>query len=168
MFCILLVILLLIISYKVYGVDTTDRTRPFGTDNYKNNKYAKGLSGEDYGVGTYWGKPSKNDKIVDNLDKIQWLSENSRHDVIWRRALILGVVAGIAIAFSLDINIILKEPSKLLFIVLIIFIISYFSINYYTHHVLWRRTKFINTHIRKIKKTLSLPQNNKIYDNPLI
>ena len=168
MFCIIIAILLIIIAYKVYSVDSIDRTHPFGTDRYKNTKYAKGLSGEDYGVGTYWGKPSKTDKILDNLDKIQWLSESSNNDIIWRRAMIMGIVSGIVISLSLDINIILKEPSKLLFIVCFIFIISYFGINYYTHHVLWRRTKFINTHIRKIKTKLRLSQYNKIYDNPLV
>ena len=168
MFCIILVILLIIIAYKVYNVDSIDRTHPFGTDQNKNKKYAKGLVGEDYGVGTYWGKPTKDDNTLDNLNKIQWLSQSSSYDVIWRRSIVMAIFAGILISFSIDINIILREPSKLLFIVFFIFIISYFSINYYTHHVLWRRTKFINTHIRKIKSKLTLPQYNKIYDNHLI
>jgi hypothetical protein len=168
MLCIIIIIILLIIAFKVHGVDNIDRTHPFGTDQYKNKKYAKGLVGEDYGVGTYWGKPAKKDDVLDNLNKIQWLSQSSRHDVIWRRSIVIAIVTGILISFCIDINILLNEPSKLLFIVFFIFIISYFSINYYTHHILWRRTKFINTHIRKIKSKLSLPQYNKIYDNPLI
>ena len=168
MLCIILVILLLIIAYKVHGVDTIDRTHPFGTDQYKNKKYAKGLVGEDYGVGTYWGKPSNKDNVLDNLNKIQWLSQSFSYDVIWRRSIVIAIFSGILISFSVDINILLEQPSKLLFIIFFIFFISYFSIQYYTHHILWRRTKFINTHIRKVKSKFSLSQYNKIYDNPLL
>jgi len=168
MFCIILVIILIITAYKLYGVDNIDRTHPFGTDNYKNKKYARGLVGEDYGIGTFWGKPSKKDDILDNLNKIQWLSESQESDVSWRRSLVSSIFAGILICFSIDFNILLKEPTKLLFIVFFIFLISYFGINYYKHHVLHRRIKFVNTHIRKIKSKLSLPQYNKIDDNPLL
>ena len=80
MFCIIIIIILLIIAYKVHGVDSIDRTHPFGTDKYKNKKYAKGLVGEDYGVGTYWGKPSKKDDVLDKMLKYgkESLTENDK------------------------------------------------------------------------------------------
>ena len=168
MYSIILTMFLIFSVIKCMNTDNIDRTRPFGTDSIKNNKYAKNLVGEDYGVGTFWGKPDKNDKIIDHLNKIQWLNNSFKQDVIWRRSIIIGVFTGILIALCIDIDIILNQPSKLLFIIITIFMVSYFSLNYYNRHFLWRRSKFVNTHIRKIKSNLKLPLYNKIDENKLI
>ena len=168
MYCIILIIILFFIAYKTYKVDAMDITHPFGTDAYKNAKYTKGLEGDEYGVGTFWGRPAKTDEILDNLNKIQWLSDSSSTDVVWRRALVMSIIAGVVIAFSIDINIVLYDPSKLMFIILFVFLLCYFSTQYYIFHVLYRRKKFTSTHIRRIKSKLNLPLNNKIYENSLI
>jgi len=70
MFCIILVLILLFLAVKIYKIDSIDRNNPFGTDTYKNNKYTKGISGEDYGVGTFWGKPSKKDDTIEILIRL--------------------------------------------------------------------------------------------------
>jgi len=168
MFCISLVIILLFLAMKIYKIDNIDRTNPFGTDTYKNKKYTNGISGEDYGVGTFWGKPSKKDDTLDNLNKIQWLSGSVNNDVLWRRSIVIAIFSAVLLSFAIDYNILLYDPSKFLLIVFLIFLTSYFSINYYRHHVLWRRNKFINTHVRKIKSKLNLTQHNKITENHLI
>ena len=168
MFCIILVIALVITALKIYKIDCIDRTRPFGTDSVKNDKYAKNLMGEDYGVGTFWGKPSPKDDMLKNLNKLEWLCNSVKNDVLWRRSIVIGIMSGILLAFALDYTILLNNPSKLLLIIFTIFIISYFTVNYYKHHFLWRRIKFINTHVRKIKSNLKLPLYNNIYEKTLI
>jgi hypothetical protein len=140
---------------------------PFGSDNIKNKKYADGLEGEDYGVGMFWGKPSKTDKTIDNLNKIQWLSGKCLSDVRWRMSLIISIVSGIVLVLTINYKLTTNNV-LIMFLVLFLFNVIYFSTNWYVHHVLWRRVKFINTHIRKLKTTLKLTQHNKIYDNKLI
>lgn len=162
MFCIILVVILVFSCMRIYNTDVKDRTHPFGTDTGKNMKYTKGIVGEENGVGTFWGKPAKKDDILENLNKIQWLANSSEHDVLWRRSIVIAVFSSILIAFAIDVNILLNKPSKLLFLIFFIFLISYFSMTYYKFHVLWRRIRFINTHIRKIKTKLGLPLYNKI------
>lgn len=168
MLCIILVLILVYIAIKVYKTDCIDRTHPFGTDSMKNNKYAKNHIGEEYGVGTFWGRPSKLDNVLEKLNKIEWLSNSCANDVFWRRSIVVGIFSGILLSFALDYTILLNNPSKLLLIIFTIFIISYFTTNYYIHHFLWRRIKFINTHIRKIKSDLELPLYNNIYEKTII
>lgn len=160
-----IVIVLLILSYKLYNKDRIDLCNPFGTDQEKNMKYAKGKSGEDYGVGTFWGKPENTDNLLDHLNKIQWLSNSYNTDVLWRRSLIFSIIFGIILAYSTE-NI--PFISRLVLATLLIFLVSYFSLSYYKHHVLWRRVKFIDTHVRKTKSKLKLPLNNKINENVII
>lgn len=163
----LIPLFMVIIAVKLLKTDNIDRNNPFGTDSIKNKKYAKGKVGEDYGAGTFWGKPSQNDEILDNLNKIGWLSGSTFKDVHWRRSLSIGILGGIFVTIGLDTKF-LMDPSKLFFLISTIFIFSYFTMSYYQHHFLWRRNKFINTHIRKIKSKLNLPLYNKINENVLI
>ncbi len=163
-----LLILLLLLAQRMYQTDFIDRTNPFGTDEFKNKKYTNGQSGEDFGVGTFWGKPSKDDALIDHLDKIQWLSDSPFNDIIWRRAGITGIVGGILLCFVFDKNILFEEPIKLMFSIVLIFVFIYFSNMYYIQHVLLRRKKFIHTHVRKMKKKLRLSLSNKIDENPVL
>jgi hypothetical protein len=161
-----IVILLLILSYKLYNKDRIDLCNPFGTDQDKNMKYTKGKSGEDYGVGTFWGRPEKSDVLLDHLNKVQWLSNSYITDVLWRRSLMFSIIFGLILAYSINEN--TSFISRIVLCTLLIFIVSYFSLTYYKHHILWRRTKFIDTHIRKTKSKLNLPLNNKINENLII
>jgi hypothetical protein len=163
-----ILIVLALLAHRIYQTDCIDRTNPFGTDKVKNSQYADGQSGEDYGVGTFWGKPSKSDKLSDHLDKIQFLTNSSFRDIFWRRAIVAGIVGGVSLIFLIDKNIFLEEPVKLMFAVILVFVLIYFSNMYYIHHVLLRRKKFIDTHVRKIKRTLKLSLGNKIDDNDIL
>jgi uncharacterized protein YxeA len=162
---VVIVLLLLIFAYKVFKQDRIDLCNPFGTDSKKNEKYAKGKSGEDYGVGTFWGKPHNSDDLLDHLNKIQWLCYSQEKDVIWRRSLFSSIIIAVVYAVSTNETTFL---TKLILGIFSLFFVSYFSTSYYKHHVLWRRNKFIDTHIRKTKSKLKLPLNNKLKENPLI
>jgi hypothetical protein len=163
----IIIAVLILLCYICLNQEKYDALFPFGGDHSKNNKYTKGLKGEDYGVGMFWGKPFKKDSILDNLNKIQWLSTKSLNDVRWRRSLVIAILSSIFLIVTINTKLV-KNNVLILFLVLFLFNIVYFSTNWYVHHVLWRRAKFINTHIRKIKRKLSLTQHNKIYDNKLI
>lgn len=163
----ILAIVLLIIAYFCFVRDKHDSLLPFGAVHEKNRKYANGLKGEEYGVGTFWGKPSHKDSVIDSLNKIQWISGTCLTDVRWRRSLIVAIVSALFIIFVLDFQMI-KNNTLIVFFVLLLFNIIYFTTNWYVHHVLQRRVKFINTHIRKLKRKLRLTQRNKIYENSLI
>ena len=144
-----------------------DRHYPFGSDKEKNEKYASNKKGDDYGINTYWGIPNLKDDNRKILDKIQWLSSSYKQDVWWRRILISSIFLSIVCIFALDIQIVSKSHS--IFIILFcIFIGIEYNISYYNHHYLWRRTKFIDTHIRKLKENLGIPLYNRISENPLI
>jgi len=144
-----------------------DRHYPFGSDTEKNEKYARNKKGDDYGINTYWGIPDSKDDNRKILDKIQWLSNSYKQDVWWRRILIPSIILSIICIFVLDVKLLLK-PYYIFVILFSIFISIHYSITYYNHHYLWRRTKFIDTHIRKLKENLGLPLYNRIAENPLI
>lgn len=160
---IIVIIFFLFLSKKLYSVEICDRHSPFGTDEKKNRLYVNGKKGDDYGINTFWGKPSKNDTVNQKLDKIQWLSHSYKNDVVWRRSLVCALVLSIPLAITLDL-----DYKGLLTITPCVYISIYMSFNYYNHHYLWRRSKFIDIHIRKIKRSLKLPLYNKISENPNI
>lgn len=159
--------MLVFFAYKLSQVDTQDRTHPFGTDTLKNKKYAKGKVGEDYGVNIFWGLPSKKDTTQKHLDKIQWLTHSYKTDVIWRRCFFVSTFGSIFGVLSINPKLIFS-PRHIISIFLIIFISSYLLFGYYSHHFLWRRAKFIDIHIQKLKKDLKIPQYNRINQNLLI
>jgi hypothetical protein len=163
----LLVVVLIVVAIYLSRVDNTDRVNPFGTDTVKNQKYAGKNVGEDFGVGTFWGRPSKSDDTRSMIDKIQWLSSSWNNDTLWRRSLTIGIFASMIILLGLNPKMIM-EPCKLLFTCFTVFIITYFTLSYYHRHFLWRRTKFIDTHITRLKEKLKLPLYNKIALSPLI
>ncbi len=155
--CILIVLVYL--ALKIHKIDQIDYTHPFGTDMVKNKKYFKKYISkkcpiEEYGVGIYWGKSNKNDTRKSRLDKIQWLSHKCDTDVLWRRSFIIAVIGTCIISVSNFYNIIL--------IFLILFMSAYFSVNYYRHHVLDKRSKIIDKHIKNLKDDLEISQDNDI------
>jgi hypothetical protein len=167
LFYLLLPMVMIYIAVCLIKVDSNDRNNPFGTDSVKNNKYANGQVGEDFGVGTFWGKPDKKDSVRNGLDKIQWLSNTWNDDVVWRRSLVTGIVSSIIILLGVDPKMILN-PGKLLFVCFTVCIIVYGTMSYYMRHFLWRRSKFINTHITKVKSKLKISLHNRVLSNPLI
>ena len=159
-------ILLIILSYILSNIEKADVQNPFGTDTIKNKKYTK-KSGDDYGVNTYWGKPSVKDNERKIIDKIQWLSHSYENDTIWRRSIIFATIGSITSVISIDPNL-LFDTTHVMCIFLIMYIISYMSISFYTRHYLWRRSKFIDIHITKLKKKIDIPLYNSITINRLI
>lgn len=163
----LIPVIAVVIAVKVFGVDSIDRNNPFGTDKAKNDKYTKGKSGESYGVQTFWGKPSSKDTIKDALDKIQWLTHSAERDIHWRRSFISAVVAAIIIVLSINAKLFYK-PVYFFLVVFMGFIMCYFTLTYYVRHLLDRRIKFVDRHVRKIKSKLKISLRNSIDENPII
>jgi hypothetical protein len=165
-FKLIIPLVLIIISYIISNTEKTDTNNPFGSDTIKNKKYSK-KSGDEYGVNTYWGKPSVKDNERKIIDKIQWLSHSYENDTIWRRSIIFATIGAITSVISIDPKFLL-DPTHVMCIFLMMYIISYMSISYYTRHYLWRRSKFIDIHITKLKKKLGVSLYNSITVNPLI
>ena len=90
--CIVLIILVYI-CYILCQAENKDRTRPFGLNKERNEKYTKKIFGEEYGVNTFWGKPHTKDNSKKMLDKIQWLNDGPSRDIVWRRAAIFSICA---------------------------------------------------------------------------
>lgn len=160
-------LIFVILLVKMMKIDNMDKTLPFGTDIHKNNKYAKGKSGEEYGVQTFWGRPRNKDDARNCIDKIQWLSGGFQKDVMWRRSLIFAVVFTIVIIICTDINLFFR-PGYFVLLVCLLFIAIYASHTYYTRHFLNKRVLFINTHIRKLKDQMNIPQYNRINELSII
>ena len=159
---------LLFSAVKLWGVDVADRTHPFGSDSSKNGKYAPNLSGEDYGVQTVWGKPRSKDRPRAMLDKIQWLSHSPRRDVFWRRAFVFATLGTILLMLAMRGLQGLGNARQVVCSFVLFFLLCYFTMSYYVTHFVWRRTKFIDTHVRRLKSEMGLPQANRIVENPLI
>ena len=158
------IVVLLFLMYKIAQTDVIDRTKPFGTDSGKNQKFAKGKVGEDFGVNTYWGRPSKTDTNQKRLDKIQWLSHTPVNDVEWRRTFIFAVIFSLSGALALGIF----DYKHIFTLLFIIFIAIYTYASYYKHHLLARRTKFVDIHIKNLKEDLKLSLTNKISSSMII
>jgi hypothetical protein len=161
--CIVIVILL-VFAYKIFQTDVKDRMKPFGTDTYKNEKFAKGKLGEDFGVNTYWGRPSKTDTNQNILDKIQWLSQTPENDVIWRRSFVFGLIFSLLSVIALGIF----DYKNVIIMLFIMFVSNYTSVIYYKRHLLNRRIKFIDIHVQKLKEDLKIPLYNKITNSMII
>jgi hypothetical protein len=156
------VIVYLYIGIKVFLIDNQFQNTPFGPDEEKNLKYTKGRKGEDYGTGTFWGRPNMKDTLSMHLDKIQWLSHSQDTDTFWRRSLFGAVISGILIAVGTQ-----NAPfiSRLTLSIMLSFILSYFTHSFYKTHVIWMRNKIIDTHISRIKKKLNLSLVNELNEN---
>lgn len=161
---ILLPIILCLILIKLKQTETIDKTHPYGTDMIKNKKYTPKIVGEGCGVNDYWGKPNKKDKLIDRLNKIQWLSNTFSTEIVWRQSLIFAIIASIVATMCSGISYFLR-PDWIMLYLSMFFIISYFTISYYKTHTILRKSRYINTHIRNIKSKLNLSIRNKIMEN---
>ena len=158
---ILSTILIIFLCFKLWQYDIKDRTKPFGTDNIKNNKYAKNIFGEDNGVCTFWGKPNKKDTVKKSLDKIEWISSIYKDEIIWRRCLVFSIIFSLLITF---VNFKFENSLVQIFLINISFLyLCLISLkNYENTHI----SKIKNNHIQKnshfIKKKLNLDFGNVI------
>jgi hypothetical protein len=160
----IVIVVLLVLAYKVFQTDVNDRMKPFGTDTYKNQKFAKDKSGEDFGVNTYWGRPSKRDTNQNRLDKIQWLSHTTENDVIWRRSFVFALIFSLLSVIALGIF----DYKNVIIMIFIMFASNYTSFIYYKRHLLNRRIKFVDIHVQKLKEDLKIPLFNKITNSMTI
>lgn len=160
----IVIVALLILAYKIFQTDVNDRMKPFGTDTYKNQKFAKDNSGEDFGVNTYWGRPSKKDTNQKRLDKIQWLCHTPENDVIWRRSFVFALIFSLLSVIVLGIF----DYKNVIIMIFIIFASNYTSFIYYKRHLLSRRIKFVDIHVQKLKEHLKIPLVNKIVNSMII
>jgi len=151
----------LFVAQKLWALDVKDRTHPYGLDDTK--KKLSNISGEKNGVSLYWGKPNKTDKILDSLNKVEWLSDSYVREVKWRRALFFSLILSVLILFVTDIRVLL-DVTKFFPCVIIISVFLYGSHQYYDHHVNHHRSQYVKSHIRFLKKSLKLPKNNPIYN----
>ena len=160
----IVIVALLVLAYKIFQTDVNDRMKPFGTDTYKNQKFAKDNSGEDFGVNTYWGRPSKKDTNQKRLDKIQWLCHTPENDVIWRRSFVFALIFSLVSVIVLGIF----DYKNVIIMIIIIFASNYTSFIYYKRHLLSRRIKFVDIHVQKLKEHLKIPLYNKITNSMII
>jgi hypothetical protein len=151
----------LLCAQKLWKIDMDDRTHPYGLDRIKNERYAKKLVGEAYGVTVFWGKPKSTDTNNNRLDKIEWLSDSYHREVKWRRSLFFGILASFLISLmcnSLHIRDFLTST-------IVISGFVYFSHVYYDHHINHFKNKYVKNHIKALKKEFSLDMYNPIYEH---
>lgn len=173
------VIFLCILLYVIkilWEKDVTDRTHPFGGDNFKLKKYLKNIGikeekktlpkGEDYGVQTYWGKPDQKDSIKNCLDKIEWLGTNYTQEILWRRCAIYSILSGILAYLIIDYE--NFKITKAISVIFLLFIAFYMTKSYENTHIFKIKSKFITRNISIVKKKLKLSHENFILVNPLI
>lgn len=155
--------ILLLCAQRLWKIDMTDRTHPYGLDMVLNRKRAGKIQGEGYGVSVFWGKPKGVDTAKNRLDKIEWLAGSYQREVKWRRALFFGVIA------TFILSIIRNEFNSVqlrefLVSTLVIAGFVYFSHTYYDHHLNHFRNKYIRNHVKAIKKEYNLDLYNPIYE----
>lgn len=157
--CLIGLICLICLS-KIYYLDVKDRSNPFGLNDAKNKLY-NFPSSEQNGVSTFWGKPNKNDSLLKQLNKIEWLSTNHNTEVKWRRSLFFGLLGALVLIVTKDYQQ-LADIKHLITNAIVISGLIYFSHIYYGHHVQNIKTKYISKHINKLKKQLDQPLDNNI------
>lgn len=79
-------------TLKIWTTDNFDRTHPFGTKKYLNEKYTPRLQGEEYGVNVYKGIAKKKDSNTTILEKIKILGSSYKDDIVWRRCIFFSVI----------------------------------------------------------------------------
>lgn len=159
------VIIAILLVFHLFKIDSIDNSRPFGTDTYKNERYAKNLVGEDYGVMTFWGKPQKNDTIKKSLDRIEWLNRTLHREVFWRKSLAFAIILGLIISIITET---ILSPPKLIAIFIACYVFIYMRRSYDSSHLYKIQTKFVTQNIRKIKRQLDVELCNFLDDVRII
>lgn len=147
--------------YKIWKLDLYDRTHPYGLDNVKNKKYTPNIEGEQYGVYVFKGMPVKKDDIVSRLNKIEWLSDQYKRDVTWRRSVCFGIIGSILLIALKNYEDLLNI-SQVLSSILVITVILYFYQSYNYYHLEYYKNRYIHSHIKAVKKSLNLSLENKL------
>ena len=158
---IILSISVFFICFKLWQTDIKDRNKPFGTDDAKNNKYAKNIFGEYNGVSTFWGNSSKKDNIKKSLDRIEWISSIYKDEIIWRRCLVFSLLFSLLIIFINGENI--NFFQIFLINTIVIYLCLYSLKNYEIAHIYKIKNNQIQKNIYSVKKKLNLDFGNTIH-----
>lgn len=160
------VVSLLFFLKKISKIDTQDICYPFGSDMQKNKKYFGNITflSDKNGVNTFWGKPKLKDTPKEIIDKIQWLAKGHERDTIWRKCFITSIIMSIILSIVHGIH-----DIKFLLTTLFVCILGVYGKHVYMNrHLYWRRARFIDIHVKKLKDIFNISQDNCVYLNKLI
>lgn len=109
------------------------------------------------GNGKYYvyGKIHKDDKIKDNLDKIEYLATSDDRLVKWRRYLIMAFVITFLLVFSEK----KYNIEKIIFMIILVYIILYQTEKYYQYHYTKFPVIYIKEHLHHLRKKLNCSSN---------
>lgn len=159
---------------RLWQIDGKDAKHPFGGDDVKLKRYLKrkykksqidpkffeNFLHEDHGVMTFWGKPEKTDSIKNSLSKIEWLGNNYKDQIVWRKCLICAILASIFIWIIVGIN--KFKVTKAIAILFALYVIFYGIRNYEGAHFYKIKARYIYSNVDNIRKKLKIGGGNDI------
>lgn len=101
-------------------------------------------------------RPSPDDSTIEYIEKLQYMVQVNNDFVIWRRALLAGLVACVPIIYYLR----GRFPTwvEALVVILIIFVISYFVMTWLSAHYHYPNTGRIIEDLEKVKNRVKLEE----------
>ena len=141
-----------LITIRLFLLNEKDRTHPYGTNMQLNEKYSPGIVGEIYGKNVFKGISSEKDTISKALSKIRFLSYSYREDIIWRRCVVFSVIFSFVLLFINGIE--ECTPRSIVSTILCMFVCVYLLRHWENAHLNSIKETHVKNNIKVIKKRL--------------